>query len=105
MRLRRTADLTRVRREGRSWTHPLLVLVAHPNGLERTRVGVTASRRVGPATARNRARRLLREAARHVHPALPPGWDLLLVARAQILRAREPQVREALTGLVERAGL
>ncbi|HIE38122.1 MAG TPA: ribonuclease P protein component [Anaerolineales bacterium] len=105
IRLRRPSDVERVRQEGRSWAHPLLVLVARPNELGLTRVGVTASRRVGKAVARNRAKRLLREAARHLYPRLAPGWDLLLIARPKILEFREPQVREALDRLVKQAGL
>lgn len=43
------------------------------------RLAVVASRKVGTAVARNRAKRLLREAARHLHWA--PGHDVVLVAR------------------------
>ncbi len=47
------------------------------------RVGFTASKKVGNAVARNRAKRRLRALAR---AALPrhgrPGWDYVLVARA-----------------------
>jgi ribonuclease P protein component len=95
----------RVYGEGRSWAHPLLVLVARPNGLDFSRVGVTASRRVGGAVARNRAKRLLREAARHLYPQLKGGWDVMLVSRAGILKVKEPQVEEALASLFRRAGL
>lgn len=46
------------------------------------RIGLTASRKVGNAVMRNRARRRLREAARLVLPAhATPGHDLVLVAR------------------------
>jgi ribonuclease P protein component len=105
IRLRRHADIERVRRAGRSWLHPLLVLVAHPNGLGLTRIGIAASRRLGKAPARNRAKRLLREAARHLHPRLESGWDLLFIARPEILTAKEPRVREALWHLAVQAGL
>ncbi len=104
-RLRRAADFQRLQREGRSWSHPLLILVARRNGLNLTRVGVTATRKIGKAVRRNRAKRLLREAARHLHPHLEPGWDLLLIARPEILQVKEPQVREALAFLVREAGL
>jgi ribonuclease P protein component len=83
----------------------MLVLVARPNGLDLSRVGVTASRKVGGAVARNRARRLLREAARRLYPRLKSGWDVMLVARAAILEVKEPQVEEALASLLRRAGL
>ena len=104
-RLRRASDVRRVYDDGQSWPHPLLVLVTRPNGLDFSRVGVTASRRVGTAVARNRAKRLLREAARHLYPRFEAGWDVMLIARAGILKVKEPQVEEALASLLRRAGL
>ncbi len=105
MRVRRTADVRRVYAEGQSWAHPLLVLVARPNQLGRTRIGVTASRKIGNAVERNRARRLLREAARHLYDHIQPGWDIMLIARPGIRRVKEPHVEQALAGLLRRAGL
>ncbi|ANC90691.1 ribonuclease P protein component [Azospirillum humicireducens] len=46
------------------------------------RLGLTASRKVGNAVVRNRARRRLREAARQILPIhAAPGHDFVLVAR------------------------
>ncbi|SEK62837.1 ribonuclease P protein component [Roseovarius nanhaiticus] len=48
------------------------------------RVGFTCSKRVGNAVARNRAKRRLREAARAVLPDHGrPGWDYVLIGRAE----------------------
>jgi ribonuclease P protein component len=105
IRLRRTSDVRRVYDEGRSWTHPLLVLVARPNDRTLSRVGVTASRKLGDAVPRNRAKRLLREAARHLYPEIKAGWDVMLVARPRILVAKTQQVEEALFGLLKRSKL
>ena len=104
-RLRRTRDVRRVYDEGQSWPHPFLVLVARPNGLDFSRVGFAASRSVGRAVARNRAKRLMREAARHLYPRFGPGWDIMLIARARLLGVREAQVEEALKSLLSRARL
>jgi ribonuclease P protein component len=51
------------------------------------RLGITATRKLGNAVARNRVRRRLREVARMVLPAsAAPGHDYVLVGRAATLR-------------------
>lgn len=105
MRLRRPEDFRRVWKTGRSWAHSLFVLWAASNSLSTTRLGLTASRKVGNAVERNRARRLLREAARHSYPHIVEGWDLVLVARRSIVDAQMQQVQQALVTLLRRADL
>ena len=105
MRLRRPRDFQHLWERGRSWAHPLLVLRAASNGLPVTRIGIIASRKVGKAVVRNRARRLLREAARHLYPQLLPGWDVVLIARPSIVTAGQAQVQEAVEQLCRVAGL
>jgi ribonuclease P protein component len=60
---------------------------------------------VGSAVQRNRAKRRLREAARLHLASIPPGWDLILVARAPISRATWPEIQAAVTALLRRARL
>ncbi len=105
MRLRRPDEFRRVWSAGRSWAHALFVLWALPNDLDHVRVGITASRKIGNAVARNRARRLLREATRHLYPHIAAGWDLVLVARPALVTVKEPQVESALQAMLTLAGL
>ncbi|HQE92763.1 MAG TPA: ribonuclease P protein component [Anaerolineae bacterium] len=105
MRLRRPEDFRTVWSAGRSWAHPWFILWALPNESNRVRVGITAGRKVGNAVARNRARRLLREAARHLYGSMVTGWDLVLVARASIVNVQAPQVESALRHVLGLAGL
>ena len=104
-RLTRSTDLKRVRNLGKSYAHPLVVLVADPSTEPRPRVAVTAGRSVGGAVQRNRAKRLLRETARGLLPAIRPGWDLVLIARKPLLGATLEQAQAALSQLIARAGL
>jgi len=103
--LKANSDFQRVRREGRSWPHPLIVLIARANGLDETRIGVAASKSVGGAVARNRAKRRLREAARRAAPTLDNGWDIVLVARPDLPKAKWPDVTQSLSQLLRRAKL
>ncbi len=104
-RLRARTDFERVRSEGRSWSHRLLVLVACPNASGLTRVSVAAGKRVGSAVVRNRAKRLMREAARQYYPHIRTGWDLLLIARVSIVSVKLQAVAAALESLLRQADL
>jgi ribonuclease P protein component len=65
-------------------------------------VAFVAGRRLGGAVARNRARRLLREAWRAVEQGPSPGSDVVLVARPGIERARTQDVVTDIGDLLRR---
>ncbi len=69
------------------------------------RVGVVASRKVGNAVMRNRARRRLREAWRLNRHAFTGTVDVVLVGRRPVTRASLAAVTAELLRLAERAGL
>jgi ribonuclease P protein component len=104
-RLTRSTDFERVRRDGKTYAHPFLVLAVCPNPGGGLRVGVSAGRNVGGAVQRNRARRILRAAVRPLLASLPPGHDLVLNARPALLSGKAPQVRAALVNCLARAKL
>jgi ribonuclease P protein component len=94
-----------VRKTGKSWAHPLVILGAATNGLAITRFGVTTSKQIIGAVARNRARRLLRESVRHLHPGVQAGWDLVLVARGPLAASNFRTVCAAVERLLRQARL
>jgi ribonuclease P protein component len=102
-RLTRSTDFKRVRRKGKSYAHPFVVLVVQTSEVPRVRVGVTAGRSVGGAVQRNRAKRLLREAIRPLLSELLPGRDLILIARPALLSKSLQDIRQVLTSLLHRA--
>ncbi|MCX7644022.1 MAG: ribonuclease P protein component [Rhodobacteraceae bacterium] len=90
--LRRRADFLKAAQARRQGTAGFLLQARRRTPDEdggTIRVGFTASRKVGNAVARNRARRRLRAVARAVLPgAGRPGWDYVLVARPEGTAAR-----------------
>ena len=110
--LRANADFQRIRREGRSLVHPLLVIVTLPNGLEHSRFGFAVGRRVGKAVDRNRLKRQMRESVRVriQKREIAAGWDVVFIARKRMRpisgsAASFHQVDEAIGLLLRRVGL
>lgn len=102
-RLKNTTDFERVRRTGKSFAHPFVVLVVRENLLDKRRIGIVAGRRVGGAVDRNRAKRLLRVAADQQLANVPYGWDALLIARQAIHDCNQEDVSAAVGDLIARA--
>jgi ribonuclease P protein component len=106
-RLRSNADFQRVRQQGGTRAHPLLVLAFLPNDLEFSRFGFVVGGRLGKAATRNRIKRRMREAVRIrlQGQEIAEGWDIVLIARRPILAASFQQIDEAIGLLLRRADL
>jgi ribonuclease P protein component len=104
-RLTRSTEIKRVRSNGKSYAHPLVVLVVTPSAEEAIHVGITAGRNVGGAVERNRAKRLLREAFRAWLPQIATGWDMIAIARAGLPEKSLNEIERALENLLRRAHL
>ena len=102
-RLTRSEDFKRVRRDGKSYAHPLVVLIVQNNDQPHVRVGVTAGKSVGTAVTRNRTKRLLREAMRTLIPDIASNLDLILIARPTLGSATLADTKRALQNLLQRA--
>lgn len=104
-RLKRSADVTVVQKQGRSWRHPLCILLSKQGGAQASRFAFIASKRVGKAVVRNRVKRLLREAVRLHLDDIQPGWDCVWIARPQLSQASFAEVETAVLHLLAQAKL
>ncbi|MGD8896908.1 MAG: ribonuclease P protein component [Acidobacteriota bacterium] len=91
-RLRVRGDFDRVFRRGRRLGGRLFTVIALPNGRPDHRLGIAASRKLGGAVVRNRARRLVRESFRRLEPAGGEGFDLVIVAGMDLAGCTQVEV-------------
>lgn len=98
-RLQKRGDFLRLQHRGVKQVMPAFILQAgpSPDKLSQIRIGYTASKKIGNAVCRNRAKRRLRAlAALALVPASRPNTDYVLIARHKILRAGFSQLETEL---------
>ena len=83
--VRRRADFERAYSSGSRIHARYMTVFVVPNGGQVARLGVAATRKLGPATDRNRAKRLAREVFRRNKPV--EGLDVVVVPRREMLDA------------------
>jgi ribonuclease P protein component len=115
-RLSRSSDFQRIYRQGSSTASRFLVLYSFRRpaeaGAEGPRLGLSVSKKLGGAVVRNRVKRLLREAFQGCAGHLAEEYDLVVIARPQLLElvARESAGEKGVVGaavreLLVRAGV
>ena len=83
--LTRRRDFSLILEKGDSQVGRLVVMKTLANGLGVARYGLVASKKVGNAVIRNRARRRLREILGKLE--LEPGWDMVIIVRRAMAAA------------------
>lgn len=78
-RLTGTENFIRIYRKGKRIKLPSLTIIVAKNYLSYCRIGISASRKIGGATKRNKAKRLIRELFRTNKWIFPSGHDLVFV--------------------------
>ena len=79
--LKKNQDFQTVYRSGKSYANKYLVMYVMDSGWEDTRIGISASKKVGNSVVRHRFARLVRESFRLNKDILEDGKDIIVVAR------------------------
>ena len=80
--LRKNRDFQTVYREGTSIANRYLVMYVMKNGLEKNRIGISVSKKVGNSVVRHHLTRLIREGYRLNEKNFRKGSDVVVIARA-----------------------
>ncbi len=103
--LNENKDFRRLYGRGKSKVHPALVTYVSKNRAGFCRVGITTSKKIGNAVARNRARRVIRESYRLLLPQIQGNYDLVFVARTKTTFAKSTQIYNIMAAQLKELGL
>jgi ribonuclease P protein component len=105
--LRRKKDFSALYGKGKSAGGRYVVLFYRKNSLSYSRKAFLASKKVGNSVKRNRARRLMKESYRACQGMVPPGYDVLFIARGSITQegVKCRDVEASMRSLLKRSGL
>lgn len=99
-RLRHRSEFLRVYDQGSKAHGRYMTLFVLPNRLDCTRLGIAATRKMGMAVERNRAKRRVREVFRL--GSWPMGLDLVVVVRRELVKAAWSDIVQEFGSLLKR---
>ena len=102
--LNTNSDFRRAYARGKVYTNPALVTYVIKNRAGICRIGVTASKKIGNAVQRNRARRVIRAAAEML-PQVAGGYDVVFVARTKTVRKKSTEIVKIMEQQLRTAGV
>lgn len=97
--LKKNKDFRHVYDEGKSYANRILVMYAMTNGLEKNRLGISVSKKVGNSVVRHRLTRLIRESYRLNEDMFSSGLDIVVIARVNGKNAGYHEIESALMHL------
>ncbi len=87
---------------GRKLENEFLIAFIEPGRLNRSRLGITVTRKVGKAAQRNRVKRLIREYFRLNRQHFNQNWDINIIAKKKAVDLSSEKVVSCLQDLFEK---
>jgi len=103
-RILHRAELREVYTKGRKVQAKFFTAFVMDNSLGRTRLGITATRKMGKAVKRNRARRLVREVFRKNKSRIPSSLDIVVNVKSLLADADYQDFEADFLAFLDKAG-
>lgn len=97
--LKKNQDFQQVYKTGKSYGNKYLVMYIKENGLNKNRVGISVSKKVGNSIVRHHLTRLIRESYRLHEDEFLCGLDLVIIARVSARERSYAEIESALLHL------
>ena len=98
-------NFSKVYNKGKSVGDRFVVVFYKKNGLDHNRVAYLASKKVGNAVTRNRARRLMKESVRTMKPIKSQGYDIIFIVRNTIKGRKCKEVQNSIKRALKKCGI
>ena len=97
--LKKNKDFQKVYKKGKSYANKYLVMYVLKNELEKNRIGISVSKKVGNSVIRHHLTRLIRESYRLHEDVFDSGLDIVIIARNSAREIGFHEVESALLHL------
>ena len=92
--INRNGLFKRLYQSNRTQKGTLLITSVLKNKRDYNRIGITASKKIGNAVVRNRARRVVKESYRLLEPGLKTGFDIVFICRSKTAEVKMQDVKK-----------
>ena len=99
--LKKNYDFQQVYRKGKSFANKYLVMYVLENNMDKNRLGISVSKKVGNSVVRHRITRLIRESYRLHENIFNSGLDIVVIARKSAASVSYQEMESALLHLAK----
>lgn len=104
-RLRKNMEFKKVYKSGKNYWNRNLIVYVRRNGTDKTRIGISITKRVGNAVVRNKLKRRIREVSRVYLPNLRKGYDLIFIPKKNAVDLSFAELESAIMHIYRISGI
>lgn len=104
-RLRKNMEFKKVYKSGKNYWNRNLIVYVRRNGTDKTRIGISITKKVGDAVVRNKLKRRIREVSRVYLPNLRKGYDLIFIPKKNAVDLSFAELESAIMHIYRISGI